>query len=185
MATQTESRDVSTLALDQVPLKPREIPLAQIDGYPELAALLTVWRAAMVGDMPPPRIDPLAIPRLLLPGAILADLERDIGGRGAVRLRIRLAGTMLCDLCGGEMKGRTFDEVMPPADASAMTTIAVLATEQKRPILVHRPGIRFRDVTVDYVALLLPLSGDDGRISRLLEMSDPATVRRRRRSDAA
>lgn len=166
-------------------MRPREIPLAQIDGFPELAALLTVWRAAMVGDMPPRRIDPLAIPRLLLPGAILADLEHDIGRRNAARIRVRLAGTMLCDFCGGEMKGRTFDDVLPPADAAAMTATAVLATGQKRPVLIHRPGIRFREVVVDYVALLLPLSGDDGRLTRLLEMPDPATVRRRRRSNAA
>ena len=185
MAMQTESGDVNTLAADQAPMKPREIPLAQVDGYPELAALLTVWRATMVGDMPPRRIDPLAIPRVLLPGAILADLEHDIGCRAPVRLRIRLAGTMLCDFCGVEMKGRTFDDVMRPADAAAMTAIAALAAEQKRPFLIHRPGIRFRDVTVDYVALLLPLTGDDGRVSSLLEMPDPATVRRRRRSDAA
>ena len=182
---QTESGDVNTLAADQAPMKPREIPLAQIDGFPELAALLTVWRATMVGDMPPRRIDPLAMPRLLLAGAILADLECDIGGRNAARLRIRLAGTMLCDFCGGEMKGRTFDEVIPPADAAAMTATAFSATAQKRPILIHRPGIRFREVTVDYVALLLPLTGDDGRVTRLLEMPDPATVRRRRRSNAA
>lgn len=182
---QTESGDVNTLAADQAPMKPREIPLAQVDGYPELAALLTVWRAAMVGDMPPRRIDPLAMPRLLLPGAMLADLEHDIGGRHAARLRIRLAGTMLCDFCGGEMKGRTFEDVMPPADAAAMTATAIQATGQQRPVLVHRAGMRFREVVVDYVALLLPLSGDDGRITRLLEMPDPATLRRRRRSNAA
>jgi len=176
---------VNTGAADQAQAWPRELSLTKIDGYPELAALLTVWRAAVVGGLPPRRIDPLAMPRQLLPGAILADLIREPGAASGARLRIRLAGTMLCELCGGEMKGRTLDEVMPPADAAAMMAPMLTATAEVRPLLIHRPAIRFRDQHVDYVALLLPLSGDDGQVSRVLEMPDPATVRRRRRSDAA
>jgi hypothetical protein len=162
----------------------REIPLAQIDGYPELAALLTVWRANAVGDMPPPRIDPLAVPRQLLPGAMLSDVEGELGNPAAARLRIRLAGTMLCDFYGGELRGRTLHDVLMPEDARAMTLAAVTAIVEGRPMLMHRPDIRFPAVEVDYVALLLPLSAD-GRLTRLLEMPDPATVRRRPRSNAA
>ena len=176
---------MSTGAAGQTETWPREIPLAKIDGYPELAALLTVWRAGMVGKLPPRRIDPLAIPRPLLSSAILCDLERVSGRRETTRLRIRLAGTMLCDLCGIEMKGRTFDEVLAPADVAAMTAVAITATTEVRPVLIHRPRLLFRDIHVDYVALLLPLTGDDGKVSRVLEMPDPATMRRRRRSDAA
>lgn len=173
--------DKSTVGQAQV----RETPLAQIDGYPELSVLLTVWRASLVGNMPPPRIDPLAMPRRLLPGALLADIEREAGLPETARLRIRLAGTMLCDLCGRELKGRALDELMLPADAAVMVTPALIATREVRPMLVHRRGIRFRNANVSYVALLLPLTGDDGLITRVLEMPDPDTVHRRRHSDAA
>lgn len=181
IAMKIGSRDVDTPAIGRAQKRYREISLAQIEGYPELAVLLTVWRAGVVGDLPPGRIDPLAVPRQLLPGAILADVE----GRDAVRLRFRLAGTMLCELCGGEMRGRTFDEVLLAADAAAMAEAALVALAEVRPLLVHRPDIRFRDVHLDYVALLLPLTGDDGAVNRVLEMPDPATIRRRRHSDAA
>ncbi|WP_162914592.1 PAS domain-containing protein [Desertibaculum subflavum] len=170
-------------AVDQPPRRHREIPLAQIDGYPELAALLTVWRAGMVGAIPPQRIDPLAIPRRLLPGALLIDLVSD--GAGPIGPHIRLAGTMLCDLWGAELKGRALDEVLLPCDAAAVVADMRVATAEIRPILVRREEVRLRDTDLDYVALILPLADDHGRVTRLLEMSDPATLRRRRHSNAA
>lgn len=170
-------------AVDQPARRHREIPPEQIDGYPELAALLTVWRAGMVGALPPRRIDPLAVPRRLLPGALL--LDTDSKGSGGAGLRIRLAGTMLCDLCGGELKGRALDEVLLPGDAAALAADMRVVVAEIRPMLVRREEVRWRDIDLDYVALILPFADDDGRVTRVLEMSDPATLRRRRHSDAA
>lgn len=175
---------MNNCATDHPPGRHREIPLAQIDGYPELAAVATVWRAATIGAVLPQRIDPLAIPRRLLPGAILFDVEPD-GIGDAVRLRVRLAGTMLCDLCNGELKGKTIDQILSPEDAAAVTVDARAATVEGRAILVRRAGIRFGETELDYIALLLPLTGSDGRTTRLLALPDPTTIRRRRRSDAA
>lgn len=183
MTTRMGPRYVNNGAVDPPLRRHREIPLAQIDGYPELAALLTVWRAGMVGSVPPQRIDPLAVPRRLLPGALLIDLVPD--SARASGPRIRLAGTMLCDLWGAELKGRALDEVLLPCDATALLADMRVATAEIRPVLVRREYVRLRDTDLDYVALILPLADERGGVTRLLEMPDPATLRRRHRSNAA
>jgi hypothetical protein len=100
---------------------------------PEFATLHDYWRGkCRDGRLPARRdIDPLDLPRAMLPNILLLDVER---ATGALRFRVRLAGTGFLDLYGREVTGRYFDELAPAAPMAPLLDAlrAIVATREPR-----------------------------------------------------
>jgi hypothetical protein len=100
---------------------------------PEFVTLYDYWRGkCRDGRLPGRRdIDPLDLPRTMLPNMLLLDVER---GGAAPRFRVRLAGTGFVALYGYEVTGRYFDELAPAAAVAPLMEAlhAIVATREPR-----------------------------------------------------
>lgn len=148
----------------------RQIPLPQIGEHPDLASLLVAWRGDLAQGLR--RVDPMSVPRKLLPYALLMDVKRG----NPVCLRVRLAGTMLCEIWGGELKGRVLADILRPADVAAFMAYAKVATDEMRPLLLQRDDVWFRRYRLSYASLLLPFAAGNSRPAGLLETLDPGSL---------
>lgn len=152
-----------------------ELPLAALPDYPLLDAAVRLWRdeSAAQGRLPA-RLDPLLLPRALLPYVMLLDLEQD-GARPL--LRIRLAGTEVCAKHGREMRGLTTDDFFHADDADAVVGAALAVAAGGEPSLARRSYITLRDSAWSYVRLILPLSRAGGTVDSFFKVADPASMR--------
>lgn len=108
-----------------------------------------------------PEIDPLDLPRAILPTMLV--LEREVSGR----FRCRLAGTMLTSIYDFEPTGWYLDEIMPPAAAGHRVSLYERCLDEKRAVLCRR---RFAIPGREFIAsdrLYVPVLG---------ESADRATV---------
>jgi hypothetical protein len=100
---------------------------------PEFTALYDYWRGKCRNGRLPARrdIDPLELPRSMLPNMLLLDVDRS---GGAPRFRVRLAGTGFVALYGYEVTGRYFDELAPTAAVAPLMEQlhAIVATREPR-----------------------------------------------------
>lgn len=153
----------------------RDLPLSDLAAYPLLSQATALWQAGIdtTGRLPA-RLDPLDLPRDLLPYVMLLDLE-EAGPRA--RLRIRLAGTEVCAKHGREMKGLTTDDFFHPDDADAVVTAAQGVARSRRPSLARRSYITINDRMWSYVRLILPLSRDGETVDSFFKAADPASMR--------
>jgi hypothetical protein len=158
------------------PSRHEELPLSAIDAYPDLMALLRIWEAGCGGFLPA-AIDPLVVPRALLPYVMLLELETL---DGTPRLRVRLAGTEVCAKHGGEMRGKTTDDFFAPADARAVVDSTLEVARTLRPSLARRDYISLDDRLWGYVRLILPMSPDGVNVTRFFKVLDPGSLRERR-----
>ena len=156
----------------------RDIPLTEIGQYPDLAAALQSWQMSdgcPSNTFRAPRIvDPMNLPKPLLPYVMLLDLEGDMERRPS--LRVRLAGTYVCDKYGGEMKGRTTDDFFAPDDARHVVDSALTVARLGIPSLAERQYINLDGGLWSYVRLIAPLSRDGQRIDGFFKVLDPATL---------
>lgn len=120
------------------------------------------WRSRRCGGRLPARrdIDPEGFKRWL-PMISLIDVDADA-------FRVRLAGTGLWPLYGGEITGRRLDEIYTPRDLDYWTTEYRRVVELRRPCAgvhsLHRP-----DAPRAVMAWLrLPLSSDGERVDMIL-----------------
>lgn len=150
-----------------------ELPLDQISDFPLLEACLRVWQSGAVGDGLPARLDPVELPRQILPMVFLFDLER-----APLRLRVRLAGTAICEKHGRELRGGTPEDFFAPDDAQAVTDIALSVATTRRPSLARRGYVCLDDRLWNYTRLLLPLSRAGGVVDSFFKVADPTTMRR-------
>jgi hypothetical protein len=155
----------------------RDIPLTDIDQYPDLATALQAWQIS--GDKRiPSRVDPLNMPKALLPYVMLLDLEEEPGRVGRpYRLRVRLAGTYICEKYGGEMKGRTTDDFFASQDARHVVEAALTVARLGLPSLAERQYVNLAGGVWSYVRLIAPMSRAGGRIDSFFKVLDPATLR--------
>lgn len=148
-----------------------ELPLDTLGDYPALANLHALWQR--LSDAAPggvaQRIDPLDIPKMLLPYMMLLDLEGE-------RLRVRLAGTMVCEKHGGEMRGKTTDDFFQPADAAAVLQAARVVASTRRPSLARRSYVSIDGRPWSYVRLMLPLSRGGQDVDSMIKTLDPDTL---------
>lgn len=153
----------------------RDLPLSDLAAYPLLSQATALWQAGIdaTGRLPV-RLDPLELPRELLPYVMLLDLE-EAGLRA--RLRIRLAGTEVCAKHGREMKGLTTDDFFHPDDADAVVTAAQAVARSRQPSLARRSYITINDRMWSYVRLILPLSRDGETVDSFFKVADPASMR--------
>lgn len=151
------------------------LPLSDLPQFPLLDAVVSCWRTARDarGDLPA-SLDPLALPRSVLPYVMLLDLEPvDL----RARLRIRLAGTEVCAKHGREMKGLTTDDFFHPDDADAVVTAALAAASERQPSLARRSYVTINDRAWSYVRLILPLSRDGRLVDGFFKVADPVSLR--------
>jgi len=152
-----------------------ELPLTELAGYPRLAEVVQLWEQeqAALGRLPA-RLDPLSLPRDILPYVMLLDLDA-AGSRHL--LRIRLAGTEVCAKHGREMKGLTTDDFFHEDDADAVVQAALRVAAGRRPSLARRSYITINDRSWSYVRLILPLSRDGGSVDSFFKVADPGSMR--------
>lgn len=152
-----------------------ELPLSALADYPLLDAVVRCWEDGRqaIGYLPP-RLDPLVLPREILPYVMLLDLETD-----HIRplLRIRLAGTEVCAKHGREMRGLTTDDFFHADDAMAVVQAAQNVARTRQPSLARRSYITIHDRSWSYVRLILPLSRDGQTVDSFFKVADPASMR--------
>ncbi len=150
------------------------LPLDALKDYPDLAELYDIWlRARDAGNGKwPARLDMLEIPTRLLPYVMLLDLER----QPRPLLRVRLAGTYVCDKYGRELKGHTTDDFFAPQDARNVVESALRSAETSAPDLARREYITLNDGFWRYVRLILPLSRNGETVDSFFKVLDPTSL---------
>ena len=167
----------------------RDMPLTDIDLYPDLAVALQAWQSSD-GNRIPTRVDPLNLPKALLPFIMLLDLEEGQGQRTdqdgpSCALRVRLAGTYICSKYGGEMKGKTTDDFFAPQDARHVVDAARGVARLGLPSLAERHYVNLDGGIWSYVRLIAPLSRSGDRIDSFFKVLDPSTLRQQERQLAS
>jgi len=152
----------------------QSLPISTMVDYPDLAALHRVWLEARdaAGARWPARLDMIEIPTRLLPYVMILDLERD----PRPLLRVRLAGTYVCDKYGRELKGHTTDDFFAPQDARNVVESALRSAESSEPDLARREYITLNGGLWRYVRLILPLSRNGQSVDSFFKVLDPASL---------
>lgn len=134
-------------------------PAAAIRAHEELFAYWTRLRQG--GRLPTRRdIRPADLKRLLPTITLTEAVEGDY--------RIRLAGTGLYNVYGGEITGRRLDEIYAASAADYWRSELDLIVRERRPgVGAHSLAWRGSG-HLSLVWLRLPLGGDDGRVQMIL-----------------
>jgi hypothetical protein len=148
----------------------RDIPLTEIGQYPNLADALQSWQQSE-GQRAPRGVDPVAMPKVLLPYVMLLDLEENPD-----RLRVRLAGTYVCQKYGGELRGRTTDDFFSAADARHVVNSALTVARLGIPSLAERTYVNLEGGLWSYVRLIAPLSRSGTKIDSFFKVLDPNSL---------
>jgi hypothetical protein len=114
-------------------------------------------------------IEPGAI-RHVLPDAFILELGPD---RSA---RVRLAGTRLCALFGGELKGRAFETLWSEPASRDIRRSLEAVVEETAGMVVGLVGATARGDRLDLEMLLLPLRHRGRTHTRILGALAPAVV---------
>ena len=147
-----------------------ELPLAQLFAFPNLWEAHNLWDE-MSSERIPDTLDPAKLPRALLPYLMVIDIDAE-----EQALRIRLAGTRLCDEYRTELRGLTADDIFEPQDAMAITATGLQVAKSGEPSLARKSCITISERRWSYARLVLPLSSDGVKIDRLMELIDPSTL---------
>ncbi len=148
----------------------RDLPLTEIGLYPNLADALQAWQQSY-GLRAPRGVDPLSMPKILLPYVMLLDLEESPD-----RLRVRLAGTYVCQKYGGELRGRTTDDFFSAADAKHVVKSALTVARLGIPSLAERTYVNLEGGLWSYVRLIVPLSRSGTKIDSFFKVLDPSSL---------
>jgi hypothetical protein len=114
-------------------------------------------------------IEPGAI-RHVLPDAFI--LEAD----GERRVRVRLAGTRLCALFGGELKGRSFETLWSGSASREICRSIETVVEDTAGMVVGLVGTTAKGHRLDLEMVLLPLRHRGRTHTRVLGAMTPAVV---------
>lgn len=108
--------------------------------------------------------------RHVLADTFILELEPDR------RARIRLAGTRLCALFGGELKGRFFDGLWPERGSRDMRRSLDIVVEETAGLVAGLTGTTRSGQSLDLELLLLPLRHRGKPNARVLGAMAPAAV---------
>jgi hypothetical protein len=108
--------------------------------------------------------------RQVLPDTFILELARDR------RAEIRLAGTRLCALFGGELRGRNFESLWSEAGAREVRRCIDIVVEDAAGVVAGVAGTTARGSRLDMELLLLPLRHGGRPHARILGAVAPATV---------
>ena len=137
----------------------------------------------LCGDEPAPLrtdIDPMVLRRLLphlfivVDGAAAEGMAEEGTMEGSRDAVFRLAGTRICDLFGGELKGRSFRDLWSARESLPPLDICRNVIRYERPAVleVQAQGIH---ETRPYEMLLLPVRSGNGPSDRTLGALVPLT----------
>lgn len=148
---------------------------AGAESDPAFARLHAYWLAKTRGDRLPARadIDPLEIPRELLPDIALLEIERQADGRR--RYRLRLFGSGLEAMTGGSNEtGRYYDEVThQPGLYEKLDAMLTAMAEERRPIYFAAPSGSTDRGFLWFGRLALPLASDGRTVDMILALVRP------------
>lgn len=148
------------------------LPLDRIGEYPLLAECLRVWRRDAVGRLPS-TIDPLELPVAVIKGISLFRRDPASGD-----WQVWLAGSLLTEGHGREMRGTGLADGIPPDDLPVVRRDIERAMARGEPDLVRREFQDPNDRWWSFVRLLLPLSSDGTARDRYAMIIDPPTFGR-------
>ncbi len=148
------------------------LPIDAVAAHPQLAALLSLWMRRRGGARWPVRLDPLEMPRRLLAYLVLVDVEPDPWA-----LRVRLAGTRLCEAMGMELRGRVLNDLFESPAAEEVLRHTRRIVEAGVPHLATRSQVRAGGGCWHYTRLILPLARDGREVSQILLAVDPESLR--------
>ncbi|WP_300302655.1 PAS domain-containing protein [Ferrovibrio sp.] len=131
---------------------------------PLLQSLYGYWCSRRHGRPVPERqdIDPLDMPRTLLPHLLLVELEGELP-----RIRYRLIGTGIRERYGEDFTGRYLDEVCGPHYRDLLQDIYGRMRDHARPIYLESLFRFAPDMIAKSCRLYLPLA-QNGRITMAL-----------------
>ncbi len=156
----------------------QKLTVDDLTSSPNLAALVEVWRSACETATGPLRIpaklDPLDLPRALLPYVMLLDFEQNV----RPVLRVRLAGTYVCEKYGRELRGHTTDDFFAPEDADHVVASALDVAMKRAPDVARREYISLNGGLWSYVRVILPMSRDGHKVDSFFKALDPVSLTR-------
>jgi hypothetical protein len=124
--------------------------------------LLTYWQSKFRDGRPPSRNDlrPVEEVPSLLPRLFLIDVEGN-------QFRFRLIGTFIVARAGRDSTGRLIDETLMPerGPQAWLDGLRKVASTQEPVLGVTRPS---SGLSAEYIALALPLVGEDGSTEMIL-----------------
>jgi hypothetical protein len=116
-------------------------------------------------------IDPLDIPRDLLSGIAL--LEVEIQPDGTRRYRIRLFGSALAAMTGADETGRYYDETVPPAGYAVLRQHLDQVVSEARPVFFASPSAAPGRGFLYFGRFGLPLASDGRQADMILALARP------------
>lgn len=146
-----------------------DMPIERVVDYPLLAESLAVWRAA-AADRLPATIDPTELPRAVVKGVNLFDVDRATG-----EVRVRLVGGLITRFAGRELRGERTRDIYVGSDFDAVHRATHAALAARQPALARRRVLDSRGRRWAYIRLLLPLSSDGVHADRFATVIDPAS----------
>jgi len=133
---------------------------------PVLTLALETWNR-LRGDraMPSPAdIDPLTLPRALLPHILLIDVEHE----PALRFRWRLIGTHITNVTGRDSTGRYWDEIYDRQIFGKLKTGPLWIMKHRRPVRTFGSAYYVSKDFIGSESVDLPLSVDGSTVSRVM-----------------
>ena len=147
-----------------------ELPLAQLFAFPNLWEAHNLWDELSVAKLPD-ALDVAKLPHAVTPYIMVMDIDAQ-----AQLLRIRHAGSRLCDEYRADLCGLTADDIFESHDAMAVTAAGLQMAMSGEPSLARKSSISIAECRWSYTQLVLPLSSDGAKIDRLIQLIDPSTL---------
>ena len=166
--TDLDRRMKAEFLYSHVLTRSQDLALSEVERLPVLADVLRVWQAAAGQQGVPREIDPLDLPRTALRHVMLVDLSEN--PRDAV---IRLAGTLPCELYGGELRNMSVNRFFGRADAEKVLVDLFRVAESGGPLLTQRSYVSINGKLWAYTRLLLPLRPDGRSTTRIMKLIEP------------
>ena len=135
---------------------------ARLDADPVLEALGRYWRGLPATDAVPSRksLDPIDIPRAILPYVVLAEVGRD-----GMSARYRLVGTKMVSTFGFDFTGRYTHEIMRGSYLEFINTLFQTLYRERRPVYSESNFRWDADRSLFTRRLFLPLTGGGDVVS--------------------
>jgi hypothetical protein len=143
------------------------LPLDRLVDYPILAQCLESWRS-LVADGLPSQVDPLVFPRSAIAGLNLFEFDADTDD-----WRVRLAGRLITEHVGSELRGTGLVEAFSEADRAQVKAAIHAAVQRGQPELMRRNFVDPRGRRWSYVRLFLPFGRAGDGVDRFVTVIDP------------
>lgn len=160
---------------DAQPLSPSErhaeLPLAELERYPVLAACVKAWREAPRRGELPACLPVDRVPAEAEPYTMLLDYLPET--RDA---RVRFAGHYVGERARFDAAGRTLRGYFDESDAEIVFDGLARAADTRAPTLARRDYVAIDGRHCRYVRLILPLASDGKTVDGFFKTVEPSTL---------